>query len=76
MVDRALIARRINNGQSELWFGGNAEQRLVLATNNIVYSIRMHCTTGESEAFHAAFATGEAAVPPAVVSELAAEFGL
>lgn len=76
MEDRRLLARRINNGQSELWFEGDIERRLVLATNNIVYPIRMHCATSESESFHAAFATGEAEVPAVVASELTARFGL
>jgi hypothetical protein len=76
MVRQVLMARRINNGQSELWFEGDTERRLVLATNNIFYSIRTHCATGESEAFHAAFATGEAEVPAVIASKLAAEFGL
>jgi hypothetical protein len=40
MADRILLAKRINNGQSELWFSNEPKDLRVVATNIIVYPVR------------------------------------
>lgn len=76
MTDRMLLAKRINNGQSEVWFSAEPERRRVVATNGIVYPIRTLCSSEESKAFHEALAGGQASVPLSIMGKLIADLGL
>lgn len=62
MTDRVLVAKRINDGQSEIWFQAQPEMRRAVATNGIVYPLRILCTPDESEALYKAFGDGEAVI--------------
>ncbi len=76
MADRILLAKRINNGQSEIWFSMEPEKRRVVATNVIVYPIRTLCSQEESKAFHETLADGQAPVPVSVMDKLIENLGL
>ena len=76
MGDRVLLAKRINNGQSEVWLGTETEKRRVVATNGIVYPVRTLCSPEESIAFHAAFALGQALVPLGIMDRLIVQLEL
>jgi hypothetical protein len=76
MADRVLLAKRINDGQSELWFSTELENRRVVATNGILYPVRTLCSPEESRAFHEALADGQAPVPLSIMDKLVANFGL
>lgn len=76
MADRILLAKRINNGQSEIWFSTEPEKRRVVATNGIVYPIRTLCSPEESKAFHEALADGQAPVPASVMDKLIENLGI
>jgi hypothetical protein len=76
MADRKLLAKRINNGQSELWLTTEAEKRRVVATNAVLYPIRTICSPEESKTFHDGLAIGEAEIPVSVTNKLIADFGL
>lgn len=76
MAARILFAKRINNGQSDVWWEDEPESRITIATNNIVYSARTLCSTEESDDFHKAFAKGETAVPNVAAEKLSADFHL
>ena len=76
MGDRVLLAKRINNGQSEVWLGSEPEKRRVVATNGIVYPVRTLCSPEESTAFHEGFALGQAIVPLSIMDKLIAQLEL
>ncbi|MDW5266083.1 MULTISPECIES: hypothetical protein [Acidobacteriaceae] len=76
MADRMLLAKRINNGQSEVWFSTEPARSRVVATNGIVYPIRTLCSSEESKAFHEAFAGGQAVVPLSIMGKLIADLVL
>lgn len=74
MASSTLIARRINNGQSEIWLEDNLDTVRVVATNGIVYPVQTLCSQEESEAFHRAFSDGSAAVPANAAGKLMSDF--
>ncbi|MBB6144340.1 hypothetical protein HNQ77_002292 [Silvibacterium bohemicum] len=76
MADRILLAKRINNGQSEVWFSTEPKSLRVVSTNVIVYPVRTLCTPEESKAFHEALANGEAPVPASILDKLIEDLGL
>jgi hypothetical protein len=76
MTDRVLLARRINNGQSEVWFSSEPKNRRVVATNIVVYPVRTLSSPEESKAFHEALADGQAPVPVSIMDKLIADLGL
>ena len=76
MDDKNLLAKRINNGQSEVWLEIQPQRKRVVATNGILYPIRTTCSKDESEAFLMALNEGVATVPAMVVDRLAGDFGL
>jgi hypothetical protein len=76
MANRFLLAKRINNGQSEIWFSTEPETKLVVATNGVLFPIRTICSPEESAAFHKVFNEGAATVPATVMDRLMSDFGL
>jgi len=48
---RGIVAKRINNGQSEISGEDKPHKRLTVATNGILYPIRMNCFSEECTAF-------------------------
>ncbi|WP_158822443.1 hypothetical protein [Granulicella sp. S156] len=76
MSNLALVAKRINNGQSEIWFDHKPNHRSIVPTNGILYPIRTICSLEESDAFREAFNDGIATIPQAATDQLAADFGL
>jgi hypothetical protein len=76
MNDRLLVAKRINNGQSEIWFEHKPNHRRTVATNGILYPVRTTCSPDESNAFHKALGEGVATIPQAVADKLITGFGL
>ena len=76
MADRVVLAKRINNGQSEIWLSTRPEAKLVVATNGVVYPIRTLCSPEESAGFHHVFNEGVATVPAIVTDRLISDFGL
>ncbi len=76
MSNRLLLAKRINNGQSEIWCENTPDNRRTVATNGIVYPVRMICSAEECACFYKALETGPAVIPVAVATKLATDFGL
>ena len=76
MDAQVLVARRINNGQSEIWREDTPEKRRTVATNGIVYPIRTGCSSDGCAAFDKALETGPAIIPEAVTNQLVSDFGL
>lgn len=76
MTDRMLVAKRINNGQSVVWFSTEPEKRRVVATNGIVFPVLTLCSSEESKAFHEALTGGQAPVPISIMGKLIADLGL
>jgi len=76
MADRVLLAKRINNGQSEVWLSTEPKNRRVVATNGVVYPVRPLCSPEESKAFHEALADGQAPVPVSIMDKLIADLRL
>jgi hypothetical protein len=76
MADRVLLAKSINNGQSEVWFSIEPENLRVVAINSVVYPIRTLCSPEESKAFHEGLAGGHAPVPTSILDKLVADLGL
>jgi hypothetical protein len=51
-----VFAKRINNGQSEIWLGQNGKDltpRRTLASNEVLYITRRLCAQDVFETFHA-----------------------
>lgn len=76
MADKVLFAKRINNGQSEIWIETQPQAKRVVATNGVLYPIRTICPKEESDAFHKAFNEGATAIPAELTERLASDFGL
>ncbi len=76
MADETLLAKRINNGQSEIWFAAQTQSKRVVATNGILYPIRTMCSKEEMDAFQQALNEGIATVPATLAARLVADFGL
>jgi hypothetical protein len=70
METPTILAKRINNGQSEIWLEADTEARQVVATNSILYPVRTLCPVNDLEAFQKAFADGPTVLPPAVAERL------
>jgi hypothetical protein len=76
MADETLLAKRINNGQSEIWFAAQQQSKRVVPTNGVLYPLRTTCSKEETDAFQQALNEGTATVPSAVTARLVADFGL
>ena len=76
MANHVLLAKRINNGQSEIWLITKPEAKLIVATNGVLYPIRSVCSPEEAVAFHKEFNEGIATVPAAATDKLISDFGL
>lgn len=76
MADRVLLAKRIDNGQSEVWFSNEPKRLRVVATNSVLYPIRTLCSPEESKSFHEALAVGHAPVPTCIIDKLIGDLGL
>jgi hypothetical protein len=72
---RGIVAKRINNGQSEISGEDKPHKRRTVATSGILYPLRTHCFSEECTAFTTRW-MGPAAIPDAVKPELATNFGL
>jgi hypothetical protein len=75
MANANLMAKRINNGQSEVWMSADSAGRRLIATNEILHSVRTLCLKDETEAFHLLFAEGEALLPPQAADRLHERLG-
>lgn len=73
---RVLIAKHVNNGQSEIWCGDKPDKRRTVATNGILYPIRTNCSSEECAAIYKALDRGPAAILDAFTTKLATDFGL
>jgi len=76
MPEKQLVAKRINNGQSEIWVKEHPKNRRLVATNGILFPIRTSCATEEIASFLAAFADGDANIPGPVTAKLVEDFSL
>jgi len=76
MAEETLLAKRINNGQSEIWFAAQPHSKRVVATNGVLFPLRTTCSKEEAEAFQQALNEGTATVPAALTARLVADFGL
>jgi hypothetical protein len=76
MADETLLAKRINNEQSEIWFAAQPESKRIVATNGVLYPVRTSCSKEETEAFQQALNEGTATVPAVLTARMMTDFGL